>query len=51
MSDVERRDTDGVTTLTLSFAAVERVYPVRGRNRYLVEFAQTVAERLAARKD
>jgi hypothetical protein len=41
----------GVTTLTLSFAAVERVHPVRGRNRYLVEFAQTVAERLAARKD
>jgi len=41
----------GVTTLTLSFAAVERDYAVRGRNRFLVEFAQTMAERLAMRRD
>jgi hypothetical protein len=41
----------GQTTLTLSFAAVERAYAVRGRNRLLVEFADTLAERLAARPD
>ena len=40
----------GVTVLTLAFAATERSYEVRGRNRYLVEFAQTVAEQLAMRK-
>ncbi len=39
----------GVTVLTLAFAATERSYPVRGRNRFLVEFAQSVAEQLAAR--
>jgi len=37
----------GQTTLTLSFAAVERAYAVLGRNRFLVEFAETLAERLA----
>jgi hypothetical protein len=41
----------GVTVLTLAFAAAERSYPVRGRNRHLLEFAQTVAEQLARRKD
>jgi len=41
----------GRTTLTLSFAAVERAYAVRGRNRLLVEFAETLAERLAAKPD
>ena len=41
----------GLTTLTLSFAAVERGYSVRGRNPLLSEFADLVAERLAARKD
>ena len=41
----------GLTTLTLSFAAVERNYSVHGRNPLLVEFADLVAERLAARKD
>ena len=41
----------GVTVLTLAFAATERSYAVRGRNRFLVEFAQTVAEQLVARKD
>lgn len=40
----------GATVLTLAFAATERSYAVRGRNRFLVEFAQTVAEQLAARK-
>lgn len=40
----------GVTVLTLAFAATERHYEVRGRNRYLVEFAQLVAEQLALRK-
>lgn len=41
----------GATVLTLAFAATERSYTVRGRNRFLLEFAQTVAEQLAARKD
>ena len=41
----------GATVLTLAFAAAERSYAVRGRNRFLVEFAQTVAEQLALRKD
>lgn len=41
----------GATVLTLAFAATERSYAVRGRNRFLLEFAQTVAEQLAARKD
>ena len=41
----------GLTTLTLSFAAVERSYPVRGRNRFLTEFAEAVAERLAASRE
>ena len=41
----------GETTLTLSFAAVERAYAVRGRNRFLVEFSETLSERLAARGD
>lgn len=39
----------GCTTLTLSFAPVERAYAVHGRNRLLVEFAETLAERLAAK--
>jgi uncharacterized membrane protein len=38
----------GLTTLSLSFAAVERVYAVRGRNLYLAEFAESVAEQLSA---
>jgi len=38
----------GLTTLTLSFAATERVFPVRGRNPLLVQFAEAVAEQLAA---
>ena len=37
----------GLTTLTLSFAAVERAYPVRGRNGLLFQFAEAVAEQLA----
>jgi hypothetical protein len=37
----------GQTTLTLSFAAVERAYAVLGRNRFLVEFAETLVGRLA----
>ena len=41
----------GVTVLTLAFAATERSYPVRGRNRLLVEFAHTVAEQLVLRRD
>ena len=41
----------GVTVLTLAFAATERSYAVRGRNRFLLEFAQTVAEQLTRRKD
>ena len=38
----------GRTTLTLSFAAVERAYAVRGRNPFLVQFAEVVAAQLAA---
>ena len=38
----------GLTTLTLSFAATARPYSVRGRNRLLFQFADSVAERLAA---
>jgi len=41
----------GATTLTLSFAAAERVYAVRGRDRFLFEFSEAIAERLAARED
>jgi uncharacterized Tic20 family protein len=40
----------GGTTLTLSFAAVERIYTVRGRNPLLVQFAELVAAQLAAGK-
>lgn len=38
----------GLTTLTLSFAAAERAFPVRGRNPLLFQFADSVAEQLAA---
>jgi hypothetical protein len=38
----------GLTTLTLSFAAAERAYPVRGRNQLLFQFAEAVAEQLSA---
>jgi hypothetical protein len=38
----------GRTTLTLSFAAAERAFPVRGRNPLLVQFAEAVAEQLSA---
>ncbi len=40
----------GATVLTLSFAATERSYAVRGRDRLLLDFAQAVAEQLAQRK-
>lgn len=40
----------GLTTLTLSFAAVERAYSVRGRNPFLIQFAEVVAAQLASRK-
>lgn len=39
----------GRTRLTLSFAASERVFAVRGRNRLLLEFSEALSERLAAR--
>lgn len=38
----------GQTTLTLAFAAAERAFPVRGRNPLLVQFAEAVADQLAA---
>jgi hypothetical protein len=38
----------GQTALTLSFAASERVFPVRGRNQLLFQFAEAVADQLAA---
>ena len=36
----------GVTTLTLTLGAVERDYPVRGRNAMLYDFAEAASERL-----
>jgi len=39
----------GVTRLTLSFAAVERVFRMRGRNRGLFEFAEAVSTEIAER--
>ena len=36
--------------LPLSFAAVERAYSVRGRNPFLIQFAEFVAAQLALRK-
>ena len=39
----------GTTTLTLSFAAAERAFAVRGRNRRLIEFAEILGERLSER--
>lgn len=41
----------GRTTLTLAFAATERVCAVRGRDRRLEDFAELLGERLAMRKD
>ena len=40
----------GMTILTLSAGGVDRMYPVRGRNLQLIDFAQAVGEQLAARK-
>jgi hypothetical protein len=40
----------GRTTLTFSFAAVERDYAVRGRDAFMIQFAELVAAQLAARK-
>jgi uncharacterized Tic20 family protein len=40
----------GQTTLTLAFAATERVCAVRGRDPRLVDFADLLGERLAMRK-
>jgi len=41
----------GRTTLTLSFAATERAFAVTGRNPFLVQFAEAIADQLAARKE
>lgn len=41
----------GQTILTLAFAATERAFPVRGRNPLLFQFADSVAEQLAAPRD
>ncbi len=40
----------GSTSLTLTFAGGERVYPVRGRNTRLLDFTETVVERLVLLK-
>lgn len=40
----------GVTKLTLTFGATERSYAMRGRNLFLLDFAQSVAEQIAQRK-
>jgi hypothetical protein len=39
----------GVTTLTLSFAAVERAFRARGRNRELFEFGEAVGTEISER--
>ena len=39
----------GATQLTLVFGATERSYAVRGRDRFLLDFAQSVAEQIAQR--
>lgn len=36
----------GTTTLTITFAGAERVFPVRGRNTRLLDFSEAVSERL-----
>jgi hypothetical protein len=41
----------GRTELSLVFGATERSYSVHGRNRFLSDFAHTVADQLAARKN
>jgi hypothetical protein len=41
----------GVTTLTLSFAAVERVFKARGRHRELFEFGEAVGTEISERGD
>ncbi len=38
----------GSTTLTLTLAGVERVYPVRGRDPRLLDFAEALSERVVA---
>jgi len=40
----------GVTELTLAFGATERSYAVWGRNRFLHDFALSVADQIAQRK-
>jgi hypothetical protein len=40
----------GETVLTFAFAATERNFSVRGRDRPMVDFAHAVADQLAARK-
>lgn len=40
----------GHTTLTLTLAAVERAYPVRGRNFLLFDFAEALSERIMLQK-
>jgi hypothetical protein len=41
----------GTTVLTLAYAATERSFAVRGRNRSLFDFAHAVAGQLAARRN
>jgi hypothetical protein len=41
----------GKTVLSLVYGATERSYAVYGRNQYLAEFAQAVADQLAVRKN
>jgi len=40
----------GSTTLLVSLPGAERVYPVRGRDTMLLEFAEALSERLMLRK-
>jgi hypothetical protein len=40
----------GTTTMVLSLPSSENAYPVRGRNRTLVDFAELLAERVAQQK-
>jgi len=38
----------GSTTLTLTLAGAERVYPIRGRDPRLLDFAEALSERVVA---
>jgi hypothetical protein len=40
----------GTTTLCVSLPGAERIYPVRGRDTLLLDFAEALSERLMVKK-